>query len=149
MQPPVNIDTLMNEWSNDAIVDELEPGRALLDIPKLHAKYLRILTHHKLVVKKLMGDYNKLKRIKWEYFSGDLNNPEDLEAYGFEPLMKKILRQDIPTYLDSDPELNNILLKKVVHDEIVDACESILKELHSRTFQIRSFIDYERFIRGQ
>lgn len=149
MQPPVSIDNLMDEWSKDAIINELEPSREMLNIPKLHAKYLRILTHHRLVVKKLMGDYQKLKKLKWEYFSGDLNNPEDLEKYGLEPVLKKILRQDIPTYLDSDTDLNSILLKKVLHEEIVDACLAILKELNSRTWQIKSFIDYEKFIDGQ
>lgn len=149
MKPPVSIDTLMEEWSKDAVINELEPGKELLNIPKLHSKYLTILTHHRLVVKKLMGDYQRIKKLKWEYYSGDLNNPEDLEKYGFEPLMKKILRQDIPTYLDSDTDLNNILLKKVVHEEITEACTAILKELNSRTWQIKSFIDYEKFIGGQ
>lgn len=148
MKPPVNIDALMEEWSKDAPIDETEPSRELAKIPSLHAKYLRIMTHHNMIVKKLMGDYNARRRIKWEYYSGDLNNPEDLETYNLEPMTKKVLRADIPIYLDSDPELNNILLKKVVHEEIVDFCKSVLKELNNRTFQIRSFIDWEKFTGG-
>jgi len=37
---------------------------------------------------------------------------------------------------------------KMLHDEIVDVCQSILKELNSRTFQLRDFIAWERFIQG-
>lgn len=148
MNPPVNIDSLMEEWSKDAQIDETEPGRELIKISSLHSKYLRILSHHNLVCKKLTGDYNKLRKLKWEYYTGDLNNPEDLAHYGFEPMTKKVLRQDIPTYLDSDTDLNNILLKKVVHEEIVSACSSIMKELTNRTWQLKSFIDWEKFTSG-
>lgn len=149
MKPPVNIEALMEEWTKDAGWDETEPSRAIANIPKLHSKYLRIMTHHNLVVKKLGSDYNKRRKIKWEYYSGDLNNPEDLAAYGLEPMMKKVLRSDLQHYLDSDTELNSILLKKMMHEEIVDFCKSVIKELNNRTFQIRAHMDWERFIGGK
>ena len=149
MKPPVNIDALMEEWSKDAGYDETEPQRAMANIPKLHAKYLRIMTHHNLVVKKIQSDYNTRRKIKYDYFSGDLNNPEDLATYNLEPMTKKVLRADLPMWLDSDTELNNILLKKVVHEEIVDFCKSVLKELNNRTFQLKSYMDWERFIGGK
>lgn len=149
MKPPVNIEALMEEWIKDAPYDETEPQKAMANIPKLHAKYLRIMTHHNLLVKKISAEYNTRRKIKWEYFSGDLNNPEDLAKYGLEPMLKKVLRADLQHYLDSDTELNNILLKKVMHEEIVDFCKSVLKELNNRTFQLKAYMDWERFIGGQ
>lgn len=149
MKPPVNIDTLMDEWIKDADWDTTEPQRAIANIPKLHAKYLRIMTHHNLLVKKLVSEYNSRRKIKWEYYSGDLNNPEDLEKYGLEPMMKKVLRADLQHYLDSDVELNNILLKKVMHEEIVDFCKNVLKECNNRTWQLKEYMSWERFIGGQ
>jgi hypothetical protein len=95
-----------------------------------------------------MGDYAKLKKIKWEYYSGDLNNPEDLEQYGFEPMLKKPLRQDIPMYIDADDDLNKILMKKVIHQEIVDFCGSVMKELSNRTYQLNGVIKWEMFVQG-
>jgi hypothetical protein len=148
MKLPVNIDNLMEEWSTDSKIDQTEPGHELAKISSLHAKYLRIMTHHNLISKKLMTDYAKMKKLKWEYYSGDLNNPEDLSQYGFEPWVKKTLRQDIPMYIDSDTELNNILIKKMVHQEIVDFCESVLKELNNRTYQINGIIKWETFTSG-
>jgi hypothetical protein len=44
--------------------------------------------------------------------------------------------------------LNRLVASKMLHDEIVDVCQSILKELNSRTFQFRDFIAWERFIQG-
>jgi len=148
MQCPVTIENLMAEWMNDAKVDESEPGRALLEIPKLHSKYMNVMSHHNLRSKKLQTEYATRKRIKWEYYSGELNNPDDLRTHNLEPLMKKILRSDISTYLDSDSELISILLKKAVQDEIVEFCKAIIKELNSRTYQLRSFIEWEKFVSG-
>lgn len=149
MKPPVTIDTLMEEWVNDASYDETEPQKAMANIPKLHAKYLRIMTHHNLLVKKFVFEYNSRRKIKWEYYNGDLNNPEDLEKYGLEPMMKKVLRADLQHYLDSDTELNSILLKKVMHEEIVEFCKQVLKELNNRTWQLKEYMSWERFIGGQ
>ena len=59
-----------------------------------------------------------------------------------------VLKSDIVTYLDSDEDLNKFLAAKAIHEEIVDVCQSILKELNSRTFQLRDFISWERFIQG-
>ena len=148
MKPPVNLDDLMEMWSKDSQIDETEPGRELVKIPTLHSKYLRIMTHHNLICKKLQNDYVKRKRVMWEYYNGDLNNPEDLETNNLPPFVKKVLRQDIPIYLDSDSELNTILMKKTLHQEIVDYCGLVLKELNNRTWQLRTFIEWEKFTSG-
>jgi hypothetical protein len=148
MKPPVKIDDLMEEWSVDSKMDETELLKELARVPILHAKYLRILSHHNLIVKKYANDFNRMKKLKFEYYNGDLNNPEDLKEHGFEPMLKKILRQDINMYLESDTDLNNILLKKMVHQEIVDFCTSVLRELSNRTFQLNSAVKWQIFAGG-
>ncbi len=90
--------------------------------------------------------YNKIKKLKWEYYTGKLDN-EQLGHYGWEPF-PFTLKSDIATYMDSDDDINKHLVKKIMHDEIVELCQSILKELNSRTFQLRDFIAWERFIQG-
>lgn len=140
------LDELMGEWEKDSQIDRTEPGKALLDIPKLHSKYLNILSRHKLLAKDAEFKYNRAKRIRWEYYTGKTSQ-DDLKKYGLEPF-PFVLKSEITTYLDSDEELNKHLAAKMLHEEIVNACEMILKELHSRTFQLRAFIDWERFIQG-
>ena len=149
MKPPVKIDDLMEEWSKDCFYNETNPDVESSKIPILHAKYLNILTHYSLKSKKLTLDYNKLKRVKFEYYSGDLNNPEDLEHYGFEPMTKHLLKSNIPTYIDSDQDINNILLQRIIHQEIVDFCNSVLKELNSRTYQIGNIIKWKQISDGK
>ena len=140
------LDDLLQMWAKDAEIDRTEPGKALLDIPKLHSKYLNILSNHRLSSCDAEFKYNRMKKLKWEYYTGKLDD-DDLKKYGWEPF-PFVLKSDITTYLDSDEDLNKYLAQKMMHDEIVDVCQSILKELNSRTFQLRDFIAWERFIQG-
>ena len=142
------LDELHDEWEKDGDVDKTEIGDELLKIPRLHAKYLRILSYHNSQSKELGINYTKAKKIRYEYYQGDLNNPDDLAKYGFDPMVKRILKTEIPLYIESDATLLSITRKKNMHDEIASATNSILKELNSRTYQLRSYIDYEKFING-
>ena len=140
------IEELLEMWRKDCDIDRTEPGKALLDIPKLHSKYLMILSKHRLLSKEAEFKYNKMKRLKWEYYTGKLDD-DQLRQYGWEPF-PYVLKSEITTYLESDEDINKYVAQKILHDEIVDVCQSILKELNSRTFQLRDFIAWERFIQG-
>jgi hypothetical protein len=140
------LEELLGMWEKDSVIDRTEPGKAMLDIPKLHSKYLNILAHHRLQIHDADFKFNRMKKIKWEYYNGKLDDDE-LKKRGWEPF-PFVLKSDITTYLESDEDMNKYLAHKKMHQEIVDVCQAILKELHSRTFQIKSFIEWERFIQG-
>ena len=140
------IEELLEEWRKDADIDRTEPGKALLDIPKLHSKYLNILSKHRLLAKEAECKYNKWKKLKWEYYTGKLDD-EELQKYKWSPF-PFVLKSDITTYLESDEDLNKYSAQKVMHEEVVELCQAILKELNSRTFQLRDYIAWERFIQG-
>lgn len=140
------LDELLEMWKKDAEIDRTEPGKALLDIPKLHSKYLNILTRHKLLQKESEFKYSRMKKIKWEYYTGKMDQ-DDLAKYGWDPF-PYTLKSDLNIYFESDEDLNKLEAQKILHEQIVEACQSILKELNSRTFQLRDFIAWERFIQG-
>ncbi len=140
------LDDLLEMWRADSVIDRTEPGKALINIPQLHSKYLNILSRHRLLSKESEFKYNKMKKLKWEYYTGKLDQ-DQLDKHGWEPF-PFVLKSDITTYFDSDEDLNKLSASKIMHDEIVDVCQSIMKELNSRTFQLRDYIAWERFIQG-
>jgi len=140
------LDDLLEMWRADSVIDRTEPGKELINIPQLHSKYLNILSRHRLLSKESEFKYNKMKKLKWEYYTGKLDK-DQLEKHNWQPF-PFVLKSDITTYLESDEDINKHIAQKVLHDEIVDVCSSILKELNSRTFQLRDFIQWERFIQG-
>jgi len=140
------LEELLEMWRKDAEMDRTEPGRELLNIPKLHSKYVTIMSNHRMMARDAEFQLNRWKKLKWEYYTGKLDD-DDLKKFGWDPF-PFTLKSDITTYLEADEDINKYKAKKVIHDEIVDVCTSIIKELNSRTFQIRDFIAWERFVNG-
>ena len=142
-----NLEQVLKNWESDAQMDQTEPSKELLRIPLLHSKYLNMLTKHKIASKKAHFDYLRMRKIKWEYFTGKLSQDE-LAEYGWEQF-QFALKSDISTYLEADGDLIKLLEKKVYHEEVVSVIESIMAELKQRTWQLRDFISWEKFVNGQ
>jgi len=142
-----NLEQILKYWETDSNMDQTEPSKELLRIPILHSKYLNILTKHKIASKKAHFDYLRMRKIKWEYFTGKMSK-EELDEYGWEPF-QFALKSDINTYLEADGDLIKLLEKKVYHEEAISVVESIMSELKQRTWQLRDFISWEKFVNGQ
>ena len=142
-----NLEQILKYWDTDSNMDQTEPSKELLKIPVLHSKYLNILTKHKIASKKAHFDYLRMRKIKWEYFTGKMSK-EELDEYGWEPF-QFALNSDINTYLEADSDLIKLLEKKVYHEEAISVIESIMSELKQRTWQLRDFISWEKFVNGQ
>lgn len=142
-----NLEQILKLWEKDAEIDQTEPGKELIKIPTLHNKYLSILTKHRIVSKKAHFDYLRMRKLKWEYYTGKMSQ-EELEEHGWEPF-RYTLKSDVTTYLESDNDLIKLLEKKIYHEEVVSVIESIMAELKQRTWQLRDFISWEKFIGGQ
>lgn len=141
-----SLDQILELWKKDSEIDITEPSKEILNIPKIHNKFLSIMTRHRITSKKCMFDFNKMKRLKWEYYTGKLSE-EELVELGWEPF-RYTLKSDVATYLESDKDLIKFLEKKTYHDECVSICEAILKELNNRTWQLKEHMQHERFIHG-
>ncbi len=141
------LDEILVMWEKDVNIDRTEIGNELLNIPKLHSKYLNILSHYRLLIKEADIRYNKLVMVKYEYFMG-LLDIDELNRRGWIPLGQKLMKTEIPRYLDADEDLIKIVIQKKLYQEIVDVCESIMKEINNRGFHLRSYIQWEQFIVG-
>jgi hypothetical protein len=142
-----NLEQVLKMWEKDAEIDQTEPGKELIRIPTIHSKYLNILTKHKVSSKKANFDYLRMRKVKWEYYTGKMSQ-EELDKNGWEPF-RYTLKSDITTYLESDSDLIKLLEKKIYHEEVVSVIEAIMGELKQRTWQLREYISWERFIGGQ
>lgn len=143
--PP--LETIIEHWTKDSEVDSTEPGKEILRIPLLHNKYNKFLTLHNLSAKKAGYEYAKVKKVKWVYYNGKMSQDE-LDKYGWEPF-QFVLKSDINVYLDGDDDLNKLARKKAYHEEAAAFCTNVMKELNNRTWQLKEFMSWERFISGQ
>lgn len=129
----------------DLEIDEIELDRALLDTPKLHAKYLSIFTDETLKLKELYGFREKIKLERWKYWQG-----KQTDKYYAENgiVHEKILKSDIDKYLAADEKMALINDVSGTQKAIVDYLERVIKEITHRGFHIKSIIDWRRFTQG-
>ena len=142
--PP--LEAIIEQWEKDSDVDSTEPGKEIIRIPLLHNKYNKFLSLHNLSAKKAAIEYDRMKKLKWMYYTGKLDQDE-LDKLGWEPF-RFTLKSDISVYLDGDDDLNKLKRKKSYHEECAKFCENVMKELNSRTYQLKAYMDWERFIQG-
>lgn len=143
----MKLEDIYTMWSEDGKIDETNISRESANIPKLHNKYFQLYVNEGLRLKKLRADYKKLCKLKTEYYKGELDI-EELKEYGWSPQPLKILRQDIPIYLESDDDIINLTLKIGLQEAIVEYLESIIRQINNRNFYLKNIIDWERFRTG-
>ena len=54
----------------DARIDDTQLDTESLRLPSLHNKYLNLYHDSKLRFEKATNEYNRLYRLKWEYYTG-------------------------------------------------------------------------------
>lgn len=140
-------DVILDEWQQDARWDITEPGVAIANIPNLHAKYLRYLTKHRTKARALERELAEKRRQVYDYYAGRMTD-EQLAAFG-RPAFRFVLKTDIGHYVAGDTDIQILETKKALHDEVVMLCDSILRELNSRTYQLSSVIKWQMFQHGQ
>lgn len=148
MKPPVTIDILMASWAQDTAIDSTAMEVELLKISYLHGKYLNVMSYHRHLVRKMETEYKMMKGLREDYYLGHLTK-EDLDERGWEPMQHILTNPQVARRLDTDPELNKILLKKIAHEEIVSYCESVLKSLHNRTWDLGNYTKYLQLTSGK
>lgn len=103
---------------------------------------------HKVALRRLTKDYKATKSVLYQYYRGHLNNKEDLQEIGREPMALRILKSDVPTHLDNDPEIVEIRIKISVLDEKIECIQSILNQINNMQWTIKNAIEWQKMIGG-
>ena len=143
----MKLDEILALWAHDSKIDNIELDKESLKIPSLHNKYLKIYTQENLHLKKMTHDFKEMERNKFEYYSGKLCE-EELEEFGWDQFDHKLLKQDIPRYLESDSELITMLLKIDYQKEKVETVKSIMSSINGRSYHISNAIKWQQFLNG-
>lgn len=140
----MKLEEIQEQWERDSCIDRTELGEESLRIPQLHSKYFKIFSSERLVLRKLESDYKTLYRHKFEYYNGTIDE-STLKDNGWEPNPLKILRTDIPMYMESDSDMRFLQNRMELQKEKVEFLESIIKSLPTRGYQISQAIAWEKF----
>ena len=140
----MTLEELQELAEKDLKINDTELDLESLKTPQLHNKYLKFLNKWKLLQTKANTDYYKLRKEKWEYYTGKA----PAQVYAEKPFNLKLLKTDVDKYLDSDPELAKNKQKVEYVSTVIDFLESTIKQISNRGFQIKNAIDWRKFTSG-
>jgi len=143
----MKLEEIQTLWDADSQIDRSELGDESLRIVKLHAKYFKIFSQERLLLRKMEADLKELYRDKYEWYNGN-SSRELLEQRGWEPNPLKILRTDVAMYIGADEAMRTASLRVDLQNEKVLFLESIIKSLSTLGFNIKNAIEWSKFQNG-
>ena len=147
-------DKLKEDWVEDSHVDfqfknkqySADLAQVALDIPFIHNKYLNHYTDISQIKTSLEFEIRKLVKEKREYYGGEA----DAKIYAEKPFGNSIKTSEkMKVYLESDDEIINLEAKIKFLDQMLYWLDQVMKQISNRGFQVKSAIEWEKFINGQ
>jgi len=140
---------ILTQWVEDSKVQESidDLGDDIRRVGSLHAKYIQIYFEEKARLIKLKSNQAKLKKLRWEYWDGKLP-PETQKQMNWEPQALKLIKAEIPMYMESDEVMEEINMKVDLQIEKVAVIDSIIKTIAQRGYQLKSVLDWEKYKSG-
>lgn len=131
--------------SEELVIDEFNLDGESLKTPKIHSKWMGILGDEAARLRTLQNYQKKVYLERWKYYNGKQTDVYYRE-HGL--VHDKILKGDIPMYLDADDFI--CIMKEIVglQSQLVDFLEKSVREIGSRSFHLKNAIEWRRFESG-
>ena len=134
----MNLDTLNDMWEKDSQLNDEKLDHDSLEIPKLHAKYLRLYNNFNTLKDQAELDVKRTYRQRWEYYTGKADKPFPI----------KLIKTDVPIYLEADEVYSKSVLKLKYYNQMVEALKAIMQAINNRSFYIKNAIEFAKFLKG-
>ena len=144
----MKLSEIQDEWIKDSSIDELNLGRESTRVPILHSKYLVQLSKVKLLHRKAESAYYSTRRLKYRYYRGEMTKEElaVLEWSQFQG--NKPLKNEMDEFLQCDADLIILQDKVEYFKTVIFTLEQILRSINSRTWDIKTAVEYMKFTNG-
>ena len=146
----IDLKQIHDMWAEDSQI-KMQLDESSRETPKLHAKYLELLSTTKLMLKRTEFQQKVLLKEKWLYYNGKMSQ-EDVVEKGWDPDPfngLKILKGEMDYYYDSDPEIQKSEEKIQYYKTVIDTLEQIISNLNWRHQTIGNIIKWKQFESGR
>lgn len=142
------IDIIKESWKIDSVIDASRIREEILKTPQLHSKYLTFLMDYKKEYRKKESNILTVTKVKMRYYRGELTKAQ-LDSLGWEQYQgTKPIKSEMEALLNTDPDLIELNSDIENIKIILDSLESIIKAIASRSYDLKTYIEAEKFYAG-
>ncbi len=145
----MNLDDILAQWEQDCEIGH-RLDDASRETPKLHAKYLALLSQSKLLLRRAEDRQHMLLKEKFLWYNGKLPQ-EEIERNGwahdpFDGL--KVMKGDLDYYYESDKDIRDSEAKVLYYKTCIETLKEIVDTLKWRHQNIKNIIEVRKFEAG-
>lgn len=146
----IDLDEILTMWSSDCQIDNTQLDKTSRNTPILHAKYLRLLSESKLMLKKSERNQKTLLKEKWLYYNGKMDEERIRElGWSFDPFNGlKVLKGEMDYYYDSDRDIQLSEEKIEYWKTVISTLTEIVENIKWRHQNISNIIKWKQFEAG-
>ena len=130
----------------------MAPGFAMLEAGMVRTNSTsELLTNNIISLKNLQFKYQILRKDKWLWFNGKLDD-DRIKELGWNPDPfdgLKIMKNDMNVFFDADPDLQKIRAQIEYLTEVVDFIKRCMDNITWRHQTIKNTIEWRKFMAGQ
>ena len=139
----ITLDNLFEETAKDMPFNE-DLIITSKKLPYIYDKYLKYLIQHRLELTRKNKIYKQLFKEKHEYYSGRASK----ETYQENRFDIKVLRGDLPVYLEADEELAQLQEGLDFIKTKLEFLEQTLRNITNKGYACKNLIEWEKIQNG-
>ncbi len=147
----LTLEQILEEWKKDCQIDDVELDKSSRETPKLHAKYVELLSTAKLQKHRKEMEFKKLLKDKFMWYNGKMDKKtiDDL-GWDYDPFdgHTKPLKSDMDYFYESDPQIQTLQSQIEYWKTVIDTLSEIVSNVTWRHQTIANMIKWRQFTSG-
>lgn len=147
----LTLEQILEHWKKDCEIDDLELDKSSRETPKLHAKYIDLLTQAKLQKSRKEYEFKSLLKNKFMWYNGKMDKTKmDELGWDYDPFdgLTKPMKSDMDYFYDSDPEIQKAQSAIDYWKTVIDTLTEIVSNITWRHQTISNMIKWRQFTSG-
>lgn len=147
----LTLDQILENWKKDCEIDDMELDKSSRDTPKLHAKYLELLSTAKLQKQRKDMEFKIILRDKFMWYNGKMDKTAmDEKGWDYDPFdgLVKPMKSDMDYFYNSDPHIQACQSQIEYWKTVVDTLSDIISNITWRHQTIGNMIKWRQFTSG-
>jgi hypothetical protein len=147
----LTLEQVLEQWKTDCAIDDMELDKSSRETPKLHAKYLELLSLAKLQKSRREQEFKRLLKDKFMWYNGKMDKTQmDEKGWDYDPFggLVKPMKSDMDYWYDSDPQIQQVQAQIDYWKTMIDTLSDILSNITWRHQTISNMIKWRQFTSG-
>lgn len=147
----LTLEQVLEQWKIDCAIDDMELDKSSRETPKLHAKYLELLSLSKLQKSRKEQEFKRLLKDKFMWYNGKMDRVQmDEKGWDYDPYqgLTKPMKSDMDYWYDSDPQIQQVQAQIDYWKTMIDTLSDILSNVTWRHQTIANMIKWRAFVSG-